>query len=335
MRVILDSGDKGCENKGMHFKIPRLIYSGARLHVVMLVILPVILLVLPVMAFASEPTDGGDRALFWSIEKQGEKLGYLLGTIHSEDPRVLDFSEALLAHLQSSEVFAMELVPDIPTLARLSEYMHYPEGQSLEQVIGKERFNALSSALSGYQVPSAFIRSMKPWAAMMTLSTPPPMTGFFMDLSLSLRASGSGLKVIGLETLEQQLSFLEDMPLEMQILLLDQAIAEFDQVEQVHDDMVRSYLSGDLQQIYELSLEQLKQAGETASDYFLQRGIDDRNQRMLNSLLEHMPDKRVFAAVGALHLPGENGLLMLLRQQGYNLSPLDSIVAAVETDMVR
>ena len=73
---------------------------------------------------------------------------------------------------------------------------------------------------------------MKPWAAMMTLSTPPPETGFYMDLSISLRASGSGLKIVGLETLEQQLSFLQEMPLPMQLELLDQAVVEYDQVKQ-------------------------------------------------------------------------------------------------------
>ena len=116
-------------------------------------------------------------ALFWSIQKDGEPVGYLLGTIHSEDPSVLDFSEDFLLRLNGNNIFAMELVPDLPTLARLAEYMHYPQGQTLESVIGVERFNHLVSALSAYRIPAEFINRMKPWAAMMTLSTPPPETG--------------------------------------------------------------------------------------------------------------------------------------------------------------
>jgi len=280
------------------------------------------LLFLTTATVSAEDKQDTDRALFWSIQKNGEPAGYLLGTIHSEDPRVLDFSEDFLLKLKNNKVFAMELVPDLPTLARLTEYMHYPPDKTLESVIGPARYNALVSALSAYQVPAEFIQHMKPWAAMMTLSTPPPVTGFFMDLSLSLRASGSGLKVIGLETLEQQLSFLEEMPLPMQLSLLDQAIAELDQVNEAHDLMVDSYMQNNLVELQAVSNEQLQGIGEEAGDYFIEMGINARNLRMAASLIPNLENNTVFVAVGALHLPGEQGLLNLLRQQGFELSPL-------------
>lgn len=263
-----------------------------------------------------------DAALFWAIEKDGNPAGYLLGTIHSEDPRVLDFSAEFLDKLNSNSTFAMEMVPDLPTLARLTNYMNYPPGQTLESVIGPERFKALTKALSVYNVPENFVVRMKPWAAMMALSTPPPQTGFFMDLSLSLRASGSGLKVVGLETLEQQLSFLENMPMPMQLDLLDQAIAEAGRVQQAHDEMVEGYLENNLQLLVSLTDEEFEQIGEEASTYFFEAGIVQRNLRMLDSLLPHLVSGTVFTAVGAMHLPGEDGLLSLLRQNGFELMPL-------------
>ncbi len=281
-------------------------------------------LLLPVLSFAVTADEGqhADRALFWEIKKDSQPSGYLLGTIHSEDPRVLDFSEDFIDRLSSNKVFAMELVPDISMLERLTDYMYYPPEKSLESVIGIERYRALEAALSSYQVPTGLIGRMKPWAAMMTLSMPPPKTGFFMDLSLSLRASGSGLKVVGLETLEQQLSFLEDMPLAMQLSLLDQAIAESGKIIEVHEEMVNAYLENNLVNLQALSDEQLKAVGESASDYFIESGIHARNHRMAESLLHQLENKTVFVAVGALHLPGEQGLLNILRQHGYVLSPL-------------
>ena len=264
-----------------------------------------------------------DQPVFWAIEKDGKPAGYLLGTIHSEDPRVLEFSEEFLGKLRSNSMFAMEMVPDLPTLARLTEFMHYPKGKTLESVIGSERFDALVTALSNYKVPTEFITAMKPWAAMMTLSTPPPETGFFMDLSLSLRASGNGLKVVGLETLEQQLSFLEEMPMEMQLSLLDQAIAESGRVGEAHDQMVDAYLENDLEHLQAMSEEEFQAIGTAGRDYFFEAGILNRNQRMLETLLPHLESNRVFVAVGALHLPGKGGLLGLLRQHGYVLKPQD------------
>ena len=281
-------------------------------------------LLLSFMSFAVAAGEGqhADRALFWEIQKDSQPSGYLLGTIHSEDPRVLDFSEMFLDRLGSNQVFAMELVPDMSMLERMTGYMYYPEGRSLESVIGIERYQALEAALSSYQVPAGLIGRMKPWAALMTLSTPPPKTGFFMDLSLSLRASGSGLEVVGLETLEQQLSFLEDMPFPMQLSLLDQAIAESGKVIEVHEEMVNAYLENDLVSLQALSDEQLKVVGESASNYFIESGIHARNHRMAETLLHQLENKTVFVAVGALHLPGEQGLLNILRQHGYILSPL-------------
>ena len=271
---------------------------------------------------ASVPGSNPDTAMFWAIEKDGKPSGYLLGTIHSEDPRVLDFSTDFLHKLNSNSIFAMEMVPDLPTLARLTNYMNYPPGQTLESVIGPERFKALTTAMSSHNIPENFVERMKPWAAMMALSTPPPQTGFFMDLSLSLRASGSGLKVVGLETLEQQLSFLEDMPLSMQLSLLDQAIAEAGRVQQAHDEMVESYLENNLELLVSLTDQEFDQIGEEASTYFFEAGIVQRNHRMLDSLLPHLEFATVFTAVGAMHLPGEDGLLSLLRQNGFELMPL-------------
>jgi len=263
-----------------------------------------------------------DIALFWSLQKNGQQAGYLLGTIHSEDPRVLDFSEAFLDKLRSSEVFAMEMVPDALTLERLGNYMNYPPGQGLAAEIGAERLQALATALSTYRVPLERVERMKPWAAMLILSTPPPETGFFMDVSLSLRASGNGLEVVGLETLEEQLSFLDNMPMPMQLALLDQAIAEAGQVGVVHEQMVTAYLGNNLAALEALSDEQFQAVSQATREYFIELGIHARNQRMADALLPLLEQKTVFAAVGALHLPGETGLISILRQHGFTLSPL-------------
>ena len=261
-------------------------------------------------------------SLFWSISRNGEPAGYLLGTIHSEDPRVLDFPELFMNQLGENQVFAMEMVPDLPTLTRLTEYMHYQDGTTLESQIGRDRFLRLRQALSSYRVPQDWIAKMKVWAAMMTLSVPAPESGFFMDFSLSLRAAGAGLKVVGLETLEQQLSFLENMPMEQQISLLDKALEDYEKVEVIHRQMVDSYLTGDLDALTAQADDQLDELDPETRRYFIEQGIDQRNHRMVESLLTHLGENRVFVAVGALHLPGETGLVSLLRGQGYELEPL-------------
>jgi uncharacterized protein YbaP (TraB family) len=284
-----------------------------------------ILLVLVIFALSpawARTQDARDTALFWSISRDGEPAGYLLGTIHSEDPRVLDFSSEFTGMLTANQVFAMEMVPDLPTLQKLTDFMQYQDGSTIEQRIGPERFNKLKAALAGYSVPPQWIAGMKVWAAMMTLSVPPPETGFFMDFSLSLRAAGAGLKVVGLETLDQQLAFLEDMPMDQQLALLDQALQEYQNVGELHQQMVDNYLAGDLQALRSQAEDQLSGVNEETRRYFMHQGIELRNQRMIESLSRLLETNRVFVAVGALHLPGEYGLIGLLRDRGYDLQPL-------------
>ncbi|MDT8319832.1 MAG: TraB/GumN family protein [Xanthomonadales bacterium] len=282
-----------------------------------LLLTALVVLLLPVDLAADE-----DTALFWALQRKGEPVGYLLGTIHSEDPRVLDFPDEFMRQLSGSEVFAMEMVPDLPTLARLTEYMQYQDGTTLESRIGPERYARLGLALERYRIPQDWLTRMKVWAAMMTLSVPPPETGLFMDFSLSLRAAGAGLQVVGLETLEQQLSFLENMPLEQQIILLDEALEEFEQVAESHRKMVDSYLQGDVRELERMVTEQLDRLEPAARDYFMKEGIEVRNHRMLEAVLEQLAQSRVFIAIGALHLPGDNGLIELLRRSGYEMVPL-------------
>jgi len=271
---------------------------------------------------AQEDHLGSKEGLYWRISQDGRDAGFLLGTIHSEDPRVVDFSEAFIAELKSCQVFAMEMVPDLPTLKKLTEYMHYQDSDQLLTLLGQERFDRAMQALSGYQVPNDWKSRMKVWAVMMTLSVPAPETGFFMDLSLSLRAAGSGLKVIGLETLEEQLQFLEQMPLEYQIELLDHALADYQRVAEVHEEMVQVYLQNSLAALETLSAQQFAVLDPEITRYFTDLGIAARNRQMVVNALPQLAENCVFIAVGALHLGGEDGLINLLREAGYELTAL-------------
>jgi len=277
----------------------------------------------PIHTSAADTTNSsGQEGIYWRISQDGRDAGFLLGTIHSEDPRVVDFSEALIAELSSCEVFAMEMVPDLPTLKKLTEYMHYQEQDRLLSLLGQERFDRAMLALNSYQVPNDWKSRMKVWAVMMTLSVPAPQTGFFMDLSLSLRAAGSGLQVTGLETLEQQLQFLEKMPLDFQIELLDHALDDYQRVGEIHEEMVQVYLQNNLNTLDALSEQQFAVLDPEITRYFTDLGIAARNRQMAATVLPQLAENRVFIAVGALHLGGEEGLINLLRQGGYQLTAL-------------
>lgn len=275
-----------------------------------------------VAALAISECRAGGQELLYTIEKDGRLQGYLLGTVHSDDPRVLNFSPDFLEALESCDRFAMELVPNQPTLSRLLDYMHYQDGTTLVSRIGDERYSKLLAAIERYRLGPEQVATMKVWAAMMTISIPPPENGLFMDLSLALQAAGHGLTVVGLETLDEQLSFLENMPEEQQLVLLDQALEEFDKLDAFYDGLITAYVKSDLGELRSQSDAQFEELPDEVGAYFYSKGIDARNLRMRDRLLTELDAGKVFAAVGALHLPGELGLIELLRAEGFAVEPV-------------
>ncbi len=260
-----------------------------------------------------------DKGLLWKITSRSGKESFLFGTIHSEDARVLDYPQVLLDSIRAAPIFAMELVPNMPTLSKLMVAMRYSDGTLLADKIGAELYQQLEVRLAAYGLPKTEVKHLKIWAAAMTLSVPPPETGMFLDFSLSLRAASMGATLTALETLEEQVGFLEGMVAEDQLTMLHQVILEFDQIQQQNNEMVEVWLSRDLSKLAEIARQQMAEMEPRMAEWFQTEGIDKRNWRMLERALPLLEQGGVFIAVGALHLPGDTGLIKLLRDADYQL----------------
>ena len=59
---------------------------------------------------------------------------------------------------------------------------------------------------------------------------------------------------------------------------------------------------------------------QKSAEAFLRRLIDDRNVHMIERMLPRLKQGAAFIAIGALHLPGEKGILQLLTERGYTVS---------------
>ena len=255
--------------------------------------------------------------IFWSVTDEEGRQSWLLGTVHSEDPRLLDFRPELMDALKSSRSLALELVPDSTMLQRLNEAMHFDNG-ALPEVLDEALYAEVVELMAtNYGMGEPAVARMRPWAVAMTLSLPPPETGLFMDLALSFRAAGMGKEVFALETLDEQLTFLTGLSESAQIDMIRQAVADFDRIPELFDELIVTYLSGDLDALERLSFEQLDEMDAEVRDHFYQVGLVERNRVMLERARDSLEAGGLIIAVGALHLPGEHGLIQLLRDEGY------------------
>ncbi len=273
---------------------------------------------------AERPSDQAalQGGLLWRISQGSAAPSYLLGTIHSADPRVVRLRPAVAQALDQSERFIMEMVPDPAAMAELAMRMLITDGRDLEALLGTTLYDQVKKAMGDYGMPEAAVRNMKPWAVMAMLSTPKPSADPILDLVLYQRAATAGKPAAGLETAGEQLAVFDGLPLPDQIELLKLTMAQLTDLPRFFDRLIDAYASDDLRGIADLNEANRRQNDSETVRRFSRRLIDDRNHLMLARMTPYLRQGKSFVAVGALHLSGPNGLLQLLQENGYTVKSI-------------
>ena len=164
------------------------------------------------------------------------------------------------------------------------------------------------------------LNRLKPWAVAVTISLP-QMEEEFLDQRIYQMALNSKLPVFGLETAAEQLAAFDTMSDSMQIRMLREAVADYDQLDKQYEALVSAYLARDLDELRRLSTE-YESSDKALGGWFEEKIIKDRNRLMAERLKELLQQDTTFVAVGALHLAGETGLINALKNAGYTVKPL-------------
>ncbi len=251
--------------------------------------------------------------LLWRITRADKAASYLLGTMHVSDPRVTDLVEIVREELEQSDRFVMEVVLDINATVLLQSAMFYTDGRRLSDVAGREIFDLASGRLENYGIPAVIAESMKPWAVFTTLSLPAGQAGVPLDLALMSSARTAGKEVLGLETIQEQIAIFESIPEPDQIEILRELACHYEQFQSDIEQMVQFYTSRELFKLVQLSLKYQSEEKQA----FLDALLWQRNERMVQRLAPILEQGKAFIAVGAMHLPGERGILQQLERQGF------------------
>ncbi|MEN8204509.1 MAG: TraB/GumN family protein [Pseudomonadota bacterium] len=259
------------------------------------------------------------HGLLWEISKPGQEPAYLFGTIHSEDPEVVDLPAPVRQAFDAADSVVLEMLMDTEAMMYSSTAMLMLDGRSLPDVLGMPLYKRVTEAIASRGIPELVLNRMKPWAAAVTLSMPALETGQILDLVLYQDALQQDKAVYGLETVREQLDLFDSMPESDQVTLLKDAVDNLPELDAMHAELLAAYKQRDLDGLLAIN-ETSMQAGDQQLAKDLQRRvIDDRNQRMAERMQQYLQQGKAFVAVGALHLPGEKGLLDLLEQQGYTV----------------
>ena len=261
--------------------------------------------------------------MLWRIESGRSAPSFLLGTIHSSDPRVLQWPAKVNDALKHARCLVMEMTLESDTFFKLGSAMMFTDDHDIADLLGPSDYRRLRVAMADQPLPENFLRKMKPWVLMAMLSQPGSGSKEFMDMRLYRRALGDGKRVFGLETVDEQLAVFEGMTMEDQVALLKAALDQAEELPGMTAQMVDTYLTGDLEALAALAEAFAQKDNSALQARFMRRLNDERNERMVERLLPRIEEGGAFIAVGALHLAGPTGLIRQLSKRGCRLTPVN------------
>lgn len=257
-------------------------------------------------------------SLLWSLERAGAPSSYLLGTMHVRDERVFRWLPQLRALLACCDLLALEFdLGELPGPG-LEASLLLPPGKSLDQLVSGRKYRKLRRILrKAFGLNLDAFRALHPMllkqaidAAILREDMP-----HTLDEALYRSALELDLPVAGLESYARQLELLRRLPVEEQVADLLRLGSQVSRYRRQIHQLARLYEQRRLRDLY--------RAVRRGAGKHRRLLIDRRNEAMAGGLAELASGRRVFAAVGAGHLPGHQGMLRLLKHRGFRVRAVE------------
>lgn len=269
------------------------------------------------------------NSLLWKISGNGlEQPSYLYGTVHVLCEEDAGLSENFKKIIRSSDEVYFEIdMDDIGAMLKALGQMKMKKDTTLEELLNKSDFEKVKAYLdeNDYDIPFS---ELKQYLPILTISI------FFDEIltckettgveEVILEVAEKSKKIIsGLESLEYQLSVLDSIPYTEQakclVEFIDNSIVNKSRMMRQVEEMYESYYQQDLNMVDKLTFE-----ADPSMAKFADILLYNRNNNWISKLKEILPGQSLVIAVGAGHLPGEKGMINLLRKEGYEVTALEN-----------
>ena len=266
------------------------------------------------------------QSLCWRISgKDLSQPSYLYGTMHVSDKRVFDFSDKSKKAFEGAQAFAMELDPEKALAPDVLTSLMMHDGSTIKGLLRDSDYHFLDSMLTakgGFSM--VLFDHMEPIIVCTILeeytmgvaATDTTNMNYEMDLYFYKKAKKARKKLIGIETLDEQIAALHSLSYKEQAELLQESIADMkNPADTAGKDLMKYYISQNLDSLLAMSDE------HQMPPKFYKALVTDRNVRMADRIDRFIKKQPTFIAIGALHLPGTEGVVALLRRKGYKVEP--------------
>jgi uncharacterized protein YbaP (TraB family) len=265
--------------------------------------------------------------LLWKVSGNGlKRTSYIFGTHHIVPIQFLDSVPGLYKAFNSCDMIIGEMViSNVDATAKIQQAAIMPNHIRINDLLSEEDYKKVDAELKSVMKLGLKELSIMNPALILTLyqmELYKKQIGFSDDVQsdsyFQLVAAEKGKKVIGLETVEQQIKVLfGDNNYQRQADILVETVLRKDSIINEMANLTKLYKAGKLEELITLSKRKGKITDMTDEEY--QKLVDNRNADWLTKLPDLMKNSSCFIAVGALHLGGEKGLINQLRKSGYKV----------------
>ena len=267
------------------------------------------------------------NTLLWKISGNNlTKPSYLFGTIHMLCADDVVISPNLSKAIQASDRVYLELDMDnMFEMLSVMGKMKMRNDTTLADLLTEAEYQKVKAFFNkqNSMIPFAMLETYKPMLAASTLMQASlnckKQVAMEQLVMKEAKAHGKGIK--GLETMAFQMSIFDSIPYSLQAKQLfsyiDNYEKESDNTE--FEELTKAYLSQELDK-----LEAITKKEDAGMASFTEILLYRRNEQWTKKLAEMMTNQSLVVAVGAGHLPGERGVINLLRKAGYKVEPQEN-----------
>lgn len=254
----------------------------------------------------------------WSASK-GEQQLWLFGSIHLADARLAELPATLVEQLHNTQHLYVEVNPELVTPQVLAPFLSLPSTETWQSRIGGSLSLELKQQLDALGL--SHLQSLPPWFAAMQLSQAHAQQQGFVsshgiDMQLLQLAQQQGFTISGLEAPDLVFTLMASLAeRNLEADFVRHSLEEQTHMTEHLEQLFSTWQSGDEQALLALLDDQ---GSPQLTDFISEELLWARNRLWLAELDRQAPAKALIV-VGALHLYGEQGLIALLKEQGYQL----------------
>lgn len=277
---------------------------------------------------AYSQTSNPDNTLLWRISGNGLKQpSYLFGTIHLLCSDDIELSDSLKGAIDRSDRVYLELDMDnLLEMLSVVNKMKMNGDTTLADLLTADEYSKVKAFFTSQKslIPFSMLETYKPMLAASTMmqSSVDCDNPIAMEQLVMQEAKRVHKRIKGLETMAFQISIFDSIPYKLQAKQLVKYVEDYDKKDdRSFEELTQAYRDQELSKLEQLTLQE-----DAGMENFTEILLYHRNADWVNKLSKLMTDQSLVVAVGAGHLPGQRGVINLLRRAGYKVEPVKNVM---------